>query len=235
MIVSINQPAYLPWVGFFDRIARSDLHVVLDHVQFEKNSFVNRNRVRSSQGAVWLTVPVRTAGRFHQLPICEVEIAHAAWRRKHWTTLQQCYARTAHFPSHAGFFERLYHRDWQTLEPLLRESTSYLLKALGIRTPMLRSSELKVAGEKSALVVAICHAVGATKYLSGPLGRNYLDLTSFADAGIAVEFHDYRHPVYRQCWPGFEANLSALDLLFNRGGSGFESLTGATPAKEPSA
>jgi hypothetical protein len=235
MIVSINQPAYLPWLGFFDRIARSDLHIVLDHVQFEKNSFVNRNRVRSSQGAVWLTVPVRTAGRFGQLPICEVEIAHAEWRRKHWFTLQQCYARTAHFASHARYFEQLYHREWSMLDPLLRESTTYLLNALGIRTPVLSSAGLKVAGEKSGLVLAICRSVGATKYLSGPLGRNYLDMPAFAEAGIAVEFHDFLHPVYRQCWAGFEANLSALDLLFNCGGTALESLTVAAPARESSA
>jgi hypothetical protein len=234
MIVSINQPAYLPWLGFFDRMARSDLHVILDHVQFEKNGFVNRNRVLSSQGGVWLTVPVRTAGLFGRLPICEVAISSVEWRRKHWATMQQCYARTAHFASHAGFFEHLYHRDWPTLEPLLLESTSYLQRELGIPTPILRSSELNVAGEKSALVLAICRAVGASTYLSGPLGRNYLDLVSFADAGIAVEFHDYQHPVYRQPWPGFETNLSAIDLLFNCGGSSFASLTGASSAKEPS-
>ncbi|HWH81909.1 MAG TPA: WbqC family protein [Burkholderiaceae bacterium] len=235
MIVSIHQPAYLPWLGHFDRVARSDLHVVLDHVQFEKNSFVNRNRVRSTQGAVWLTVPVRTAGRFGRLPICQVETASTRWQRKHWATLRHCYAHTEHFAAHAGFFEQLYRQDWPALEPLLRESTGYLQAAFGIRTPVVRSSELKVGGEKSALVLALCEAVGATTYLSGPLGRDYLDLASFADAGIAVTFHDYRQPVYRQSGPGFQANLSAIDLLFNCGGMGFAELTGPLPAKEASA
>ena len=82
MIVSINQPAYLPWLGYFHRIAVSDLHVVLDHVQFEKNSFTNRNKVRTASGTPWLTVPVRSKGRFGDLAINEVDIADGRWTAK---------------------------------------------------------------------------------------------------------------------------------------------------------
>src|ERR1051326_8427944 len=101
MIVSINQPAYLPWLGYFDRIAASDIHVVLDHVQFEKNSFVNRNKVRTAQGATWLTVPVETSGKFGQLPIDQLQIASdQPWARKHWKTIEQCYAHAPYFDAH---------------------------------------------------------------------------------------------------------------------------------------
>lgn len=218
MIVSINQPAYLPWPGYFSRIRASDLHIVLDHVQFEKNSFTNRNRVRTPQGWTWLTVPVRTKGRFGELPIHDVDIdGERVWATKHWATLRQNYAKARHFGEHAPFFEALYARPWRKLGALLEAATGHLLEALGIRTRLARSSAMAVAGRKSELVLNLCRAAGATVYLSGPLGRNYLDETAFREAGIDVRYHDYAPPAYAQAYPGFEPGLSAIDLLFNHG------------------
>lgn len=109
MIVSVNQPAYLPWPGYFHRIAVSDTHVVLDHVQFEKNSVTNRNKVRTATGWSWLTVPLRTKGRFGDLAIRSVEIDNATdWRTRHWKTLRQSYGRAPHFAAHAAYFEDVY-------------------------------------------------------------------------------------------------------------------------------
>jgi hypothetical protein len=218
VIVSINQPAYLPWLGYFDRIAASDLHVVLDHVQFEKGSFVNRNRVLAASGPVWLTVPVRTKGRFGALPISELEIDEATgWRRKHWTTLRQAYGRAPHFAEHEPFFASVYEREWPLLAPLCAEVTGYLLRAFGIATPLVRSGELEPRGAKSELVLDLCVTAGATTYLSGPLGRDYLDEQPFAERGISVAYQDYAHPEYTQLRPGFEPRLAAVDLLFNLG------------------
>jgi hypothetical protein len=103
------------------------------------------------------------------------------------------------------------------LNDLLRETTSYLLQALEVNTRIVMSTELSVDGAKSDLVLNLCRAVGATTYLSGPLGRGYLDEASFAEAGIAVKYHDYTPPIYSQAFPGFEAGISTLDLLFNEG------------------
>jgi hypothetical protein len=217
VIVSINQPAYLPWLGYFHRIAVSDLHIVLDHVQFEKNSFTNRNRLRTAAGATWLTVPVRTGGRFGNLPIDGVEITDTTWRRKHWDTMRFAYAKAPFFARHQGFFRDVYERDWPRLLPLIEPITAELCAAFAIATPRIRSSELGVAGRKAELVLNLCRAVGATTYLSGPLGRDYLDPRDFAAAGIELAFHDYRHPVYRQAFPGFEPLMAAPDLLFNHG------------------
>jgi hypothetical protein len=217
VIVSINQPAYLPWLGYFHRIAVSDLHIVLDHVQFEKNSFTNRNRLRTPAGSAWLTVPVRTSGRFGMLPIDQVEIADTAWRRKHWDTMRFAYAKAPFFAVHQEFFRQLYARDWPRLAPLCEAITAELCAAFAIATPRVRSSNLGVGGQKADLVLNLCRAVGATMYLSGPLGRNYLDRAAFASAGVELAFHDYRHPEYRQAFPGFETAMSAPDLLFNYG------------------
>ena len=218
MIVSINQPAYLPWLGYFDRIARSDLHVVLDHVQFEKNSMTNRNQVRAGEEARMLTVPVRTAGRFGRLPINEIEIVNdTPWARKHWQAIQQNYSRSAFFAEHAAFFRGVYEETWERLLPLIRRITGYMLEQLGIGTRLVSSAELGVPGSKSELVLNLCRHLGATVYLSGPLGRDYLDRAAFQEAGIEVLFQDYEHPEYSQRLPGFVPRLSAIDLLFNHG------------------
>jgi len=218
MIVSIHQPAYLPWLGYFERIARSDAHVVLDHVQFEKNSFVNRNRVLTASGPTWLTLPVRTKGRFGALPIHTVEIDNTTdWRRKHWSTIQQSYAHAPHFAEYAGFFQEIYEADWELLAPLCETITSYLLEALGIDTPRQFSTAMALSGGKSDLVLEICQAMGAKHYLSGALGRDYLAVERFESAGLQVTFQDYVHPVYPQRAVTFEPNLSVIDLLFNCG------------------
>lgn len=219
MIVSINQPAYLPWLGYFHRIAVSDVHAVLDHVQYEKNSFVNRNKVRTKNGWTWLTVPVRTAGRFGNLSIDEIEIDDASgWRRKHALTLCQSYARAPFFADHADFFTRVYEQPWRRLAELCSVTTDYLLDALGIRTRIVSSSTLAARGAKDELVLAICRELGATTYLSGPLGRGYLRQGLFEKAGIELVYQDYRHPEYPQLHAiPFEPSMSVVDLLFNSG------------------
>lgn len=217
MIVSINQPAYLPWLGYFERIAASDLHLVLDTVQFERNSFTNRNKVRTATGWTWLTVPVNLKGHLSGLAIADVEIADDHWRRKHWSTIQQSYRRAPHFAEHSGFFEQLYARPWHRLVDLLDAITRYLLRAFAITTEIREARSLGVEGRKSDLVLNLCRRAGATRYLSGTLGRDYLDEAGFRAAGIAVDYQDYAHPRYAQAYPGFEPYMSAIDLLFNAG------------------
>lgn len=218
MIVSINQPAYLPWLGYFHRIAVSDAHIVLDHVQFEKNSFTNRNKIRTADGWCWLTVPVKTAGKFGDLSIHEIEIAdEKKWAQKHWQALRLNYSKAPFFAQHAGFFEGTYSRSWPRLNDLMQEITGYLLGAFGIRTKLYFSSQMNVSGKKDELVLNLCRELKATAYLSGPLGRDYLREELFRDHGIAVRYDDYHHPTYKQAYPGFEPYMAAIDLLFNAG------------------
>jgi hypothetical protein len=221
MTVSINQPAYLPWLGYFNRIALSDLHIVLDHVQFEKNSFVNRNKARTRQGWTWLTVPLATKGRFGHLSINSLSIApNDPWARKHWTTIRTSYARAPFFKDLAPAYEALYTKPWTDFLPMARDFMRQHLADLAIDTPVLSSSTLGVQGTKSDLVLNLCRAVGADIYLSGPLGRDYLDEASFASAGIDIKYQDFEHPIYKQCQPGpFEPAMGVLDLLFNLGPS----------------
>jgi hypothetical protein len=215
MKVSINQPAYLPWLGYFDRIASSDLAIVLDSVKLEKGSYTNRNKMRSGNGWSWLTVPIKSSG---QPLIADVHIDNQRdWRKKHFQLINQFYGKAQHRIDYIEWLEDLFARDWIRLNELLTYTNSFFLKALHIDTPIVHSSALKVVGVKSELILNLCKEVGATEYISGPFGRGYLDLQSFNHAGVHVTFQDYKHPVYKQCQGGFEPYMAALDLLLNCG------------------
>ena len=220
MKVSINQPCYLPWLGYYNRIKNSDLHVTLDHVQFEKNSFINRNKIRSSSssGWSWLTVPVKTKGMFGDLNINKLEIADSLpWRQKHWKTICQSYSKAPYFSDFSPFLENYYLSEWKILLPMLNDFDMFAKDVLSIHTETVSSSSLHLTQSKSSLILEICVAVGASHYLSGPFGRSYLDLDMFRDRGIKVSFHDYSHPSYSQFHGGFQAYMSIVDLLFNLG------------------
>jgi len=230
MIVSINQPAYLPWLGYFHRIALSDTHVILDHVQFEKNSFINRNKIRAKEGWVLLTVPVETKGKFGSLPIHEVEIArNINWQKKHLTSIILNYRKAPFFNEYFPFLESVYSKKWNKLSQLLNEINLYLLKCLGINKKILYSSQLNVADRKSDLVLNICRQLEATTYFSGSLGRNYLQREKFDQHKISILFQDYQHPVYEQVYQGFEPFMSIIDLLFNHGKKSLEILIKGIP------
>jgi len=220
MLVSINQPAYLPWLGYFDRIYQSDVHVVLDHVQFEKNSMVNRNKILSNNKEVMLTIPLQTKGRFGDLAIKDVEIVqNTKWLKKHQSAILQSYAKTAYKDSLHSKLENFYQDiSGQNLGQVLKKNLEFFLHELAIdRSEIVYSSEMNAHGTKSELVLNICQELNATQYLSGPFGRDYLDISSFKKNRIEIVFHDYRHPVYRQTGGEFHPYLSILDLLFNEG------------------
>ena len=220
MLVAIHQPEHMPWLGFFEKLVRADVFVVLDDVQFSKGDFQNRNRVKGRDGAQWLTVPV--AQRFGQ-KINEVEIAGDAWRAKHWKTLRSCYARAAHFETYAGEFEEFYARPWAKLSELNVEAIRMLARAFGVEKKLVSSSTLGAVGQKSELVLNICKAVGASRYYSGRAGSTYLDADAFRREGIEIVVQEFEHPTYEQLFmeeQGFVPNLSAVDLLFNRGAEG---------------
>jgi hypothetical protein len=217
--LSINQPAYLPWLGYFDRIARSDAHVVLDLVQFEKNSMVNRNKIRTSSGWSWLTVPVKTKNKFGDLSISRLEVdVTSNWREKHWKAICQNYSKTRGFKCYSPMLEEIYTSEWTHLFALTEVLNNFFLKTVfQISTPLFYESKLQVNGKKSDLVLDICRKLGATTYISGPFGRDYLEVGEFAMADIGIEYHDYQHPIYSQQYQPFEPYLSVLDLIMNCG------------------
>lgn len=217
MIVSIAQPAYLGWLGYFHRLWISDLHIVLDHVEIGRRSFTNRNKIRTAQGWTWLTVPVNTKGEERFKPISRLEITDPSWQRKHWQSIRLNYGKAPFFENHASFLEDLYARQWTSLEAVINEANDYLMSAMGLQTPLRYSAEMNPSQTKDDLILELCQEVGATTYISGPFGRDYLDEKKFINAGIRVVYHDYVHPEYKQMFFGFEPFMSVLDVLFMYG------------------
>lgn len=227
MVVTIHQPEHLPWLGFVDKIRQCDLFVFLDCVQYEKNYFQNRNRVRTGAGATWVTVPVMTAGAFGQT-VRDARIADdRPWRRKICQTIAQGYRRAPFVAEYLSELETIYGRPWRFLADLNIAIIQWVAQAFGLARRFVRASQLAVAGRRSELLARICVAVGAKVYLSGVSGRDYLDERPFAEAGIAVRYQSFNHPVYRQCYEPFLANMSSIDLLFTQGPASLEILTNA--------
>ncbi len=215
MIISAHQPAYLPWLGYLHRIALSDKFVILDEVQFEKNSFTNRNRIRGPGGIIWLTVPVRLKGHLAST-IRQTKIANDnKWAKKHWKSIQQAYAKAPFFSVHADFFEEIFTQSWSYIAPLNRLILNYLLEQFKIETPLVDQSELRGGGKKQDLILSLCDNLEADTFIFGKCGKDYVNLDKFGAAGITPRFHEYNTLSYPQLWGDFEANLSTVDLLFN--------------------
>ncbi len=219
MIVSIHQPAYLPWLGYFHKILHSDVFVFLDTVQLEKNGFVNRNRVRTPSGVQWLTVPLLMKGHTEK-SIGEMQINQAdPWKRKHLATIEQAYGKRPHYDPYADGIRELIESAGESLGDLLFDMLRYFLDTAGIEVKrIIRASELKPEGSRAELLADICKKVGGDIYLSGPMGRTYLDREPFEKAGVEVAFQDFHHPEYDQGYRDFAPNMGVVDALFNCGG-----------------
>lgn len=215
--VVIHQPNYLPGCTYFDKLASADVFVSLDTVQYTKNNWINRNRIKTANGLQWITVPVHTKGRSTQ-SIFETEIdIKKDWQRDHARTLEQNYARAPFFDAYGPALIEALGRPWTRLAEMNEHLLRMLCAWLGTDVPLVRASNLNVSGSSTDLLLNICEAVGADRYLSGPGGRKYMDVHMFAARGVELVFHDYHHPVYPQLHGPFEENLSAIDLLFNVG------------------
>lgn len=218
MRVSIIQSCYLPWKGFFDLIGRCDLLVILDRVQYVKRHWHNRNRIMTANGPIWLSIPVATKSRRLQ-SIDEVEIADR-WSDKHWRSIELAYARAPHFRAEAGLLRPLF-AEADGLSKLTEVNELFLRslsRRLGLSTRFVRDAELSATGAKTERLLDICRKVGATRYLSGPSARSYLDEPMFAAAGIEVEWMSYGpYPTYVQRRPGFDHAVSVVDVLFETG------------------
>jgi hypothetical protein len=226
MIVTIAQPPYLPWLGFFDRVLKSDVLVLLDTVAMDRNSrtkFLNRNKLRTKDGWTWITVPLVHAAQ--DQPISELTINNGErWAERHWRTIELNYARAPHFATQRDAIEAIYKHGWSRPVELNVAILDLLFSGFGMKPRVELASAIGGKGAGGTLLVNICRELGATAYVSGPFGRDYIDRQEFTSAGIDLLFHDYVHPTYTQVFPGFEPFMSALDLLLNEGKNGREVL-----------
>ncbi|MBS3762560.1 MAG: WbqC family protein [Planctomycetes bacterium] len=234
MIAVGHQPNYLPYLGFFAKIAAGDVFVIVDNVQYVKRGpfgWQNRNKIRNHDGWQWLTVPVLTKGKYHQ-NINEARINNREhWRGKHWRSIEYNYHNAPFFDRYADFFKSVYEREWEMLCNLNITLIRYLLDQLGIDVPVQIASQEEIAGEGTGLIVDICKKTGADTYLHGEHGGDYADFEKIESAGIDNLVQAYKHPTYPQCFEGFESHMSAIDLLFNCGPDSCDILVGGNEIK----
>ena len=216
--VAILQSNYIPWKGYFDIIRAVDEFIIYDDMQYTRRDWRNRNRIKTSQGLLWLTVPVLVRGRYTQT-IRETQIDGVAWAEDHWRTLAQNYSRAPCFQEVSEVVEPVYRTHRHThLSVLNRELIGAICGYLGVRTRISNSWDYALLDGKSERLADLCRQAGANEYVSGPSARGYLDESVFAEQGISVEWVDYSgYPEYSQLWGPFVHEVSILDLLFNAG------------------
>ena len=215
MILSAHQPQFMPWLGYFDKMAKCDLFVILDNVQFKRNEWQNRNKILSAEGWQWLTVPV--LHNFGQ-NINEVGINTAVpWQKKQLRTITQSYAKAPAFAEVLPQVEAFYARQWDKLCDINMFSINMLRGMLGVETKLEFSSQHEIEGMSTRRLVNLCEYFGADTYLSGPGGKDYMEMELFEQSGIKVIFHDYKHPVYAQPGKEFFPCMAAPDMVFQLG------------------
>jgi len=216
MTISIHQPAYNPWLGYINKISLSDLFIFLDTVQFEKNSFINRNKIKTPQGTMWLTIPVQSKNHLNK-KLNEIEIDYKQnWIKVHLKSIELNYKKAKNYEIVYEFWEDLLKRKYQYLSDLCFDQLNGIVNLLGnIDTQIIKSSSLDIEGENSDLILNICKMTSADKYISGILGKDYLQLEDFNKESIKVIFQNFKHPYYKQLWGDFQPCIGVLDYLMN--------------------
>jgi hypothetical protein len=213
--VSIHQPGYIPWMGFFKKIQSSDIFIFLDDVQFEKNGWHNRNKIKTSENWMWLTIPVKAKLGMN---LNEIKIDYSSkWINKHKKSIELNYSKTKFFKEYWRNFEEIFEKKYEFLIDINVEFINKILEMLNVKTKIILSSSLGITKKKSARILEICKSVNTSNYLSGIMGEEYLNLEEFKKNGIMVNFQDYQHPIYKQNYESFLPNMSIIDLLFNEG------------------
>ncbi len=223
MIVAAHQPHYMPWLGYLDKLAKADLFVVMDDLQYEAQNFQNRQRLKLSAGPQWLTVPLERGSQSDR--ICDKVIDNRGsrrqhWQRRTWMTLELHYRRAPYWESYADELRAVYAQTWTSLLELEMHMLELARKWLHITTPIIRASSLRLTGQKTERLIDMCKKVDARCYLSGGGGStDYLDVEQMGRAGIGVVWQHFNHPRYPQRYAdvGFASHLGFLDLVLNCG------------------
>ncbi len=223
MIVAAHQPHYLPWLGYLAKVVACDLFVVMDDLQYEAQNFQNRNRLKLNHGPAWMTVPLMRGPQHER--ICDKLVSNAGsvkehWQRRTFETLKVHYRGAPHWSRYEAELVDVFTRPWTRLVDLDLHMLKLHLDWFEIKKPVVLSSSLALAGQKTDRILSLCRAVGAHTYLSGGGGsRGYLDVAQLERAGVSVAWQSFAHPRYPQRYPerGFVSHLGALDLVLNCG------------------
>jgi len=216
--IVILQSNYIPWKGYFDLMNLADVFVIYDEVEYSKNDWRNRNRIKTSQGVQWMTIPVKLKGKSHEA-IQNIQISNTKWNIKHWKTVQTNYNKAKCFQDNVEWLSQLYHEcTFKYLSEINFHFMHAIKQKLGIETELIWSSELNSTGDRNEKLVDICEKLGGTEYISGTSARNYLDADLFKKHKISLKWMDYPgYPQYNQLYHPFEHGVTVLDLILNEG------------------
>jgi hypothetical protein len=214
--ISILQSNYIPWKGYFDLIRSVDEFILFDHVQYTKNDWRNRNRIKTAKGSCWLTIPV--VHHFGEA-IQDTVVADRHWAADHWRTLARHYAAAPFFDAYAGKIEQLYlSLDTDRLSQINHRLITAVCKLLGIGTKITWSTDYELIPGRTERLISLCRQTNAARYLTGPSARDYIEPKMSREAGIELRFADYgNYPEYAQLYPPFDHAVTILDLLFHTG------------------
>lgn len=219
----VLQPTYLPWMGYFAMMDLADVFIYYDDVQFSKQSWQQRNRIRSATNdAIWLTVPIKKG--FGQT-IQEAQIDDSGpWRKKHWKTIEVVYCKAPFFKSFSDPIRAIYEREWTSLAEMNICIIEVLAKLLEINVPKtLQSSTIRgLKGAKEERLLNLLNVIGADDYISGPSAKDYIQPQAFLQMKINLHWFEFEHPEYPQFQGDFIPFLSVVDLLFNLGEKSIE-------------
>ena len=228
MRAAIIQSNYIPWRGYFDFIDDVDVFIFHDDIQYTKADWRNRNRIKTSSGVRWMTVPVKHA-ETSQL-ISETRIDYTRdWITRHKRMLEASYRNSPYFEEHFQEYSMLLENNYETISDLNIAVCSWITRVLQIPTPLRRSMDLNPKGAKTERIISILKDIGADVYLSGPTAKGYLDHGLFREHDIGLEFKAYHYTAYPQLWGEFEPAVTVLDLLFNLGPAARQYLKSLSP------
>ena len=218
MILTAHQPVYLPWLGLFHKIILADTFVSFNQVQYLPKDWNNRNKIKTDNGWIWMTVPVLKSG-YREKTIAEIKINNdTRGNIKHWRTINQFYGKAPYFKKYKNFFHDVYlNNEWEYLIDINEYMLKWFLEEMSINIKFIDAKELNLSGKKSELVLNMCKKLKATTYIFGIQGAEYANLDSFKENDVNLIFQDYEHPEYQQLFSKFLPNLSIIDLLFNHG------------------
>jgi hypothetical protein len=216
MKAGMHQPNFIPWMGYFYKIYKSDVFILGDDVQYSKENYINRNRIKTPQGDLWLSVPVKSGGNRYK--INEVIISNETdWRARQLKTIEAFYKKAPYFSDYYDEFRSVLMQDWIKLSDLNISLIRNICKVLDIKTDIVISSHLKVEGSSTERIINTCKAVGADGYLSGSGGAKYQDEAMFTQNSIKLTYVNFKQKPYKQLWGEYAGNLSILDYIFNCG------------------
>ncbi|NEN23403.1 WbqC family protein [Cryomorpha ignava] len=220
MKVAISQSNYIPWKGYFDMIGKSDVFVLYDDMQYTKRDWRNRNKIKTPNGLIWLTIPVNVKGNYYQ-KISETRISEPGWAKKHLRSIELNYKKAACFDSVFPIIESWYNEveNFEFLSEVSHFFLENVCNQFGIQTQLVNSSKYDIKGSKTDALISVLEQIGnVDTYISGPAAKDYMEMDEFAKRNIEVEWMNYgAYPAYRQLHNGFEHRVSIIDLVLNSG------------------